>query len=1108
MPPPAEPLDSQNLAYVEALYELYARDPGRVDSAWQAFFELQNAEDGDTSGGATTPDTPTAESASTGGRAHFSRGPSFRPASIFNPPSARAIAHRELALLEHAVRDPQLVGERLPWLRTLALFRDLTQDDLALVAQVARDVVCKAGQALFYTGDEGDGLYIIVEGRMRVQRGGQVIAELGAGEVVGELAIMDQQPRSADAVAVSDVRLLELTSAALDELLDRHGQIARGLFRIVTQRLRETNARQERVDMLIRAYRVRGHMVAKIDPLDRRLDTHPELELAYYGLSDADLDLPFSSRTMHGAKVLTLRRIVQRLRNTYCGSIGAQFMHIDDVRVKGWLQARMEDTENQRKLSRAEQLRIYRKLTDAEVFEQFLHKKYLGAKRFSLEGAESLIPLLDMAVEEAAAHGCEHLVIGMAHRGRLNVLANVMGKRAQQIFEEFEDAAPEQQIGGGDVKYHMGFSSKRRTQTGATMDLSLCFNPSHLEFVGPVVLGRVRAKQDLIGDRDRGRVVPLVIHGDAAFAGQGVVQEMLNMSNLPGYTTGGTIHVIINNQVGFTTPPESSRSNTYATDVARMLDIPIFHVNGEDPEGVAQVIQLAIDFRGTFRRDVVIDMYCYRKYGHNEGDEPTFTQPIMYEAIRELPGVRESYLRNLLELNGISRGEAEEIDVRSRERLEADLARARAHSDAAPSEDADGPLQEHGDLRPEGQPIDWRRYCGGPDRAVADVPTGVPRERLAELLHRTTAAPDHLEVHPKLRRLLQQRGEMAEGKRALDWGGGEVLALASLVVEGKRIRLSGQDSGRGTFNHRHAVLHDQRDGHTWLPLAELEPGQAPFDVWDSPLSEAAVLGFDYGYSLEVPDGLTLWEAQFGDFANGAQVIIDQFLVAAEDKWNQLSGLVLLLPHGMEGQGPEHSSARIERFLNLASEDNIQVVYPTTPAQLFHLLRRQVHRPIRKPLVIMTPKSLLRHPEAVSSLDELAGGGFQKVIADVDGPPLATARRVLLCSGKVYYDLVRYRRTQAIDDVAILRVEQLYPLADVELRAALADCPDETDVRWAQEEPVNMGAWVFMRFRMGGRLFGRLPFRHISRPESASPATGSHSAHDIEQAQLVEAAFAP
>jgi len=983
--------------------------------------------------------------------------------------------------------QPASVLEHLPHVASVSLFRDLPLSEQALVASAVEPVELQPEQVVFREGDPGDALYIVTQGSLRVMRSGSVLGLIGAGEVAGELAVVDKKPRSADVIAHGAATLLKLPAPAFDELVSRNPELASGLMQVLAGRMRSANAQQERVDLLIRSYRNRGHVIARLDPLGRGRTSLEELELDYHGLGEAELDLPFSIRTADGERTLLLRAIVEKLRHTYCRTIGVQFMHIDDRRVREWLQFRMEGSENHRKLSLAEQRRILAKLTDAELFEQFIHKKFLGAKRFSLEGGESLIPLLEMAIDEAARHGIEEMVIGMAHRGRLNVLANVMGKSPRRIFEEFKDADADKVKGGGDVKYHMGYSSDRTAASGRRVHLSLCFNPSHLEFVGPVVLGRVRAKQDRSGDAERKRVMGVVIHGDAAFAGQGVVQETLNMSGLRGYQTGGALHVVVNNQVGFTTDPEDCRSSQYATDIARTLDTPVFHVNGEDPEAVAQAITLAMAFRAEFRKDVVIDMYCYRRHGHNEGDEPTFTQPVMYQLIAKQPSVREGYLHFLSELHGVAREEADAIAKDSLRRLEEELRHAETGT----------PADE-----PEVRSI-WEPYKGGPDRDTPEIDTGVPAETLRLLLRAQAELPQDFRPHPKIAKLLEQRREMAGGQRPLDWGAAEALAFATLLSEGAHVRLSGQDAARGTFAHRHAVLHDHEDGHAYVPLQHLSESQARFSVWNSPLTEVAVLGFDWGYSLDTPEALVVWEAQFGDFANVAQVIIDQFISAAEQKWGRLSGLALLLPHGFEGQGPEHSSARLERFLSLAARDNIQVIAPTTPAQIFHALRRQVRRPWRKPLVVMSPKSLLRHPAAVSSLSELASGRFERVILDASGTPPAEAHTLLLSSGKVYYELHQARVQLKARNVHVVRLEQLYPFPERELQALLSAYPERTSLVWVQEEPRNMGAWTFLRLLAGKEFWGGRRVRCIARDESASASTGSAAAHKREQQALVE-----
>ena len=846
---------------------------------------------------------------------------------------------------------------------------------------------------------------------------------------------------------------------------------------------------QQRLNQLVHNHRVRGHMAARIDPLGRPRPTPPELEPAFWGFSEADLDRRISTEIFPSDKALTVREILDRLRSTYCQSIGVQYMHIDDLAVRRWLQERMETTGNRLQLTRAEQLRILTRLTDAVTFEEFIRKKFIGAKSFSLEGSESLIPLLDLAIEKAAGQGVKEIVLGMAHRGRLNVLANIIGKSPRAIFREFADADPQLYVGRGDVKYHLGYSADWQTGSGQKVHLSLCFNPSHLEFVNPVVLGRTRAKQDRAKDQERVQGLALLIHGDAAFAGEGVIQETLNLSQLAGYSVGGTLHVVINNQIGFTTAPGEGRSSAYATDVAKMLQGPIFHVNGEDPEAVAQVVQVAMDFRSTFKRDVFIDMYAYRRLGHNEGDEPSFTQPLLYRAIKERKPVREGYLEHLLKLNEITREEADQIAAQRRENLEQELSAAHSPDYRPPTEALRGI---------------WSDYAGGTESESAEAKTGVDVKILAALLAAQTQLPKDFHPHPKIERFMETRREMAQGRQPLDWSAAEALAFASTAAEGHRIRLSGQDSGRGTFSQRHAILYDFEDGHTYIPLQHLAANQAPVDIWNSPLSETGVLGFDYGYSLDCPEGLILWEAQYGDFANAGQVIIDQFIVSAEDKWRRLSGLVLLLPHGFEGNGPEHSSARLERFLALAAEQNIQVVYPTTAAQYFHVLRRQVLQRWRKPLVIMTPKSLLRDPRVSSSLEECANGQFQKIIPDTQ--PGKDAQRILLCTGKVYYDLEEHRKKMKRSDVAIVRLEQLYPIGEQLLQNTLAGYRAGTPVMWVQEEPENMGAWRYLRAQFGDTLCGHFPFKGVYRPQSASPATGSSNCHKQEQAELVAEAF--
>jgi 2-oxoglutarate dehydrogenase E1 component len=836
-----------------------------------------------------------------------------------------------------------------------------------------------------------------------------------------------------------------------------------------------------KVAQLINTWRVRGHMVAEIDPLNRREKVfHPELGPEYYGLTAADLDREFPTSPMFAMPARAkLRDILSRLRVVYAGSIGAEFMNIQSLEQKLWVAERLEGLPDKEMLDRTEELRVLRKLSDAENFEQTLHRRFPGTKRFSLEGAETLIPLLDLTLEHAGRHGIVETVIGMAHRGRLNVLSNTLEKPFARIVAEFEDTKGSTQ-GSGDVKYHLGYSADVTTVLGHRMHLSLCFNPSHLEAVDPVVEGRVRAKQDRTGDVDHEHVLPILIHGDAAFAGQGLVAEVLNLSELHGYRTGGTLHVIVNNQIGFTTPPTDSRSTPYATDIARMLAIPIFHVNGEDPRAVAAAVRLAVAWRQTFHRDVVIDMYCYRKHGHNEGDEPSFTQPLMYDAIRTRPTPREAYAKFL-----ITRGYLTDADVA---RI---LDESQRSFDAPTGAKTSTPL----DLA---APKLWADHIGG--QIDEETKTGVPKDQLIELLVRANTVPEAFHPHQKIVRLNQQRLEMARSERPMDWSVGEQAAFASLVAQGYRVRLSGQDSGRGTFSQRHAVLTDVITGAEIVPLQSVSEGQAPFHAIDSSLSEAGVLGFEFGYSLDAPDALVIWEAQFGDFVNGAQVIIDQFLAATETKWARLSGLVLMLPHGYEGQGPEHSSARVERFLQLCADDNLQVANCTTPSSLFHLLRRQCLRKVRKPLILLTPKSLLRHPLATSTLDDLAGGRFEPVIDDATVDP-AEVRRVVLCSGKVYYELLAARQERQQRDVALVRVELLHPYPRAAIDALVARYP-MAHLVWCQEEPQNMGAWPsYLQWFLDHLGAANLP-RYVGRKASASPAAGSHKVHVREQTELV------
>lgn len=851
--------------------------------------------------------------------------------------------------------------------------------------------------------------------------------------------------------------------------------------------------RLSRVYQLVNSYRVRGHVLSDLDPLQPRPVVHlQELEIEYYGFTTADKNTLVPSGGFFGPAVMPLGELLSSLRETYCRTIGVEFMNIQDLSQKTWLQQRMETSLGHCTLSRSEQLRILEKLSAAEGLEQFLHTKYVGNKRFSLEGAESLIPMLDLMFDRAAELGVEEVVLGMAHRGRLNVLTNTMNQAPSKLFARFEDSDPDVTLGSGDVKYHLGYSADLVTSKGAQLHATLCFNPSHLEAVDPVVEGRTRAKQDRRGDTSRSRVFPILIHGDAAFAGQGLVPETLNLAGLDGYRTGGTIHIVVNNQIGFTTSPSSSRSTLYSTDVAKMTQVPIFHVNGEDLEAVAQVVRLAVDFRQTFKKDVVIDMFCYRKYGHNESDEPSFTQPLMYKVIEAHTPVFASYKNKLVKTGVITEAEGAAVATRTRETFEKELDKIRSERQATLPAWLGGL---------------WSAYKGGADADVPEVETGVPMEILRQLSEKISSYPHGFTPHAKIVRLLSQRKQMGQGRLSLDWGMAEHLAFGSLLWEGRRVRLSGQDSRRGTFSHRHSVLTDVVNGSEYTPLQNLRQEQGPFTVYDSSLSEAGVLGFDYGYSLDYPEALVIWEAQFGDFANGAQVIIDQFVVSAEDKWRRLSGITLMLPHGYEGQGPEHSSARLERYLKLCARDNIQVCNATTPAQIFHLLRRQVHRPIRKPLVIMSPKSLLRLPAATSGLEELATGRFQRLLTEPSSEPVENVRRVLICSGKFYYEVAKERAARGITGLPILRLEQLYPFPKGELEAVLSHYPNLETVTFVQEEPQNMGARDFVRLRLEELFGSRYKLTSCSRGEAASPATGSNRVHQIEAKLLIDQIFA-
>jgi 2-oxoglutarate decarboxylase len=843
---------------------------------------------------------------------------------------------------------------------------------------------------------------------------------------------------------------------------------------------REEIEKQARVLQLIHNYRVRGHLVADLDPLDSKRAPHKDLDPATYGLTLWDLDREFITNGLSGKDQATLREILEVLRDTYCGTIGVEYMYIADPERKEWLQNRMESTRNYPALDQASKRRTLDKLVEAESFERFLHTKYIGHKRFSLEGGEALIPLLDRVLNDAAAQGVNEVVMGMSHRGRLNVLANTVGKPLAQIFSEFEgNLDPESTQGSGDVKYHLGASGTHQADTGETVTVTVAPNPSHLEFVNPVVEGIVRAKQDELSDRDRSRVIPVLLHGDAAFAGQGIVAETLNLAGLHGYRTGGTIHVVVNNQIGFTTLPEDARSSTYPTDVAKMVHAPVLHVNADDPEAVVYVAGLALEYRQRFKKDIVVDLVCYRRWGHNEGDEPAYTQPLMYSKIKSHPSVATLYGEQLVRSGAITR---EELD---------------ALWTAKKAE-----MQKEGEAGSIASVI--RRPAVPPPPVDASAMWG----RLRTALKALGSVPEGFELHPKLAPFVRKRAELLEGKGEVDWATGEALAWGSLLLEGVPIRLSGQDSGRGTFSQRHAILYDARTAREYVPLNALAPAGVRFEVYDSLLSEAAVVGFEFGYSVAEHRALVMWEAQFGDFMNGAQVLIDQFIAGSETKWGQPVGLTMLLPHGHEGQGPEHSSARVERFLNLAAEDNIRVAYPSTPASYFHLLRRQGRDYVEKPLIVFTPKSLLRHPRCVSTLQELAEGQFEPVLDDLVVRPEAV-RRVVLTTGKLYYDLLKGRDDAKVSHVALVRIEQLYPFPAGELAHALARYHPGAELVWAQEEPRNMGAWTFVRQQFLDGLVpdpGRRVPRYVGREEGAVPAHGSYKVHVKEQDDVVRSAL--
>ncbi len=850
--------------------------------------------------------------------------------------------------------------------------------------------------------------------------------------------------------------------------------------------------KQAQVRNLVFAYRAIGHLQAHLDPLGDPPARLAKLELGQFDLDESDLDTSFNLVAYRGGGQMKLRDVVASLERTYCGHVGVEYAHIQDKDCRDWLQERIESTMLQASFTKAQKVRILRRVHKAELFEKFLHTKYVGQKRFSLEGGETIIAALDAVIDHCPKAGVEEIVMGMAHRGRLNVLCSVMRKSFYQLFEQFsENYIPDAVGGDGDVKYHLGYESVLTTTSGDKVEVRLAANPSHLEIVDPVVEGKARARQRIRGDsEERRRVLALLIHGDAAVAGQGIVAETLNFSQLPGYRTGGTVHFVINNQIGFTTDPSDARSTRYCTDVAKMIEAPVFHVNGDDPEAVCMVAQLALDFRVRWKRDVFIDMYCFRRHGHNETDEPSFTQPMLYRKIAAHPHVSALYTERLAAEGTITAGEGDAIKAEYSAALEENLAKAKEREASKASRRA----------RPA-DPFKGSTAQFQPAYHHKPLETGVAAAELGLIVRGLTTVPAGFRVNPKIRRLLDARQAAHRDGGPVDWGFAEALAFGSLLVEGRPVRLSGQDCERGTFSHRHAVLADTETGEKYTPLKNLDPKQARFCVYNSLLSEAAVLGFDYGYSHDYPDMLCLWEAQFGDFANGAQVVIDQFIVSGESKWQRTCGIVLLLPHGYEGQGPEHSSARLERFLQSCAEDNIQVVNVTTPAQYFHLLRRQVMREFRKPLVVMSPKSLLRHPAAVSRIPEFQGGAFHEVLEEPAPPEKAS--RVILCSGKVYYDLCDYRERNGIKDTALVRVEQLYPLHADRLGEIAARYGDARLV-WCQEESQNMGAWSWICPQIAD-IFRKIPL-YAGRDASASPAVGSLALHKLELAGLLEDAY--
>ncbi|MBV9215349.1 MAG: multifunctional oxoglutarate decarboxylase/oxoglutarate dehydrogenase thiamine pyrophosphate-binding subunit/dihydrolipoyllysine-residue succinyltransferase subunit [Acidobacteria bacterium] len=866
-------------------------------------------------------------------------------------------------------------------------------------------------------------------------------------------------------------------------------------------RSNEQAEKQANVLQLINAYRTRGHLLADIDPLNMTSHNATELDLENFGLTIWDLDREFITGGLHDEKTATLRRILEILRRAYCGKVGIEYRHIQNKSEKDWIRRQVrEQFVDTRPLDPAIKKELLQKLIEAEQFEQFLHKKYLGQKRFSLEGCETVIPMLDQLLDAASARGVEEIYMGMAHRGRLNVLSNIIGdpatgEMAERIFTVFEGSShPSFPADEGDVKYHQGAEGVRKTKSGREITVRLSPNPSHLEAVNPVVEGMARARQDQIRNGEQHtreeayeKIMPVLLHGDAAFAGQGVVMETLQLANLPGYRTGGTIHIVINNQIGFTTSPELGRSSIYSTDAAQITQTPIFHINSDDPEAAYRVIQIALAYRHEFKRDVVLDLVGFRRLGHNEGDEPSYTQPLMYARVKAHPGTRYLYAQQLIREEVITNDALTAMTDAVVQKYEGILARAKQIAADKPSKTA---LAQH---RPE-------------EDGSAVIETGAPADVLKAVADKISLVPDTFHINPKMVGQLARRAKMGAGEVPMDWGFAEACAAGSLVLEGYPVRLSGQDSGRGTFSQRHASMYDTMTGDRWTPLSELRNEAndgARFYVFDSSLSEYGVLGFEYGYSVVAQNELVAWEAQFGDFSNGAQIVIDQYISSSEDKWQQKCRLVMLLPHGYEGQGPEHSSARLERYLQLCAENNLQVCYPTTPAQYFHLLRRQVKQEIVRPLIVMTPKSLLRLPAASSTMAELGSGGFQPVIDDARVADRAAVKRVVMCSGKVFYDLDHAREESPAGEVAVVRLEQFYPFPKSRVAEILASYPNAAEVIWTQEEPRNMGGWTFVEPRLRALISETISLRYVGRDASASPATGSYSIHNLEQQRIVE-----